>query len=239
MRPRRGGPRFVRDDERAAAAELANDPRTNEQLEYDLIMDVLRAGSLASAHEVFGSRQPGVRMIVVKDAIGPRDALGRLLAIGHAEDGGEALAGSVIDRNLCMHGSIDVTTDRGGNPLILGREHRLFSAKQRLTLAARDGGCLWPACSKPASYAEAHHIDEYVRDEGRTDVDRGILLCRHHHMLLHNRGWRITRAGHALFILHPPPGEGPPRELSSKAPWKWTWDVPVRDPALTSWRQTA
>lgn len=239
MRPRRRGPRFVTDDERAAADDLVNDPRTNEQLEYDLIMDVLRAGSLATAADVFGARQPGVRVIVVQDAIGPRDALGRMLAVGHAEDGGDALAGSIIDRNLCTHGSREVTTDREGNPLYLGREQRLFSPAQRLTLAARDGGCIWPGCTLPASYTEAHHIDEYVADEGRTDVDRGVLLCRYHHMHIHAHGYKITRSGHGPFVLHPPPGDGPPRELTSKAPWKWTWDPPVLDPDRRTWRQSA
>jgi hypothetical protein len=47
LRPRRGGPRFMTDEERAAASALVDDPRTNEQLAYDLFMDVLRAGALA------------------------------------------------------------------------------------------------------------------------------------------------------------------------------------------------
>lgn len=236
LKPRRGGPRFIADDERAAADALVTDPRTNTQLEYDLIIDVLRAGSLAKTADVFGTRQPGVRVIVVKDAIGARDALGRMLAVGHSQDGGDALPGSVIDRNLCTHGSREITTDHQGNPLNLGRERRLFSPAQRLTLAARDGGCIWPECDKPASYTEAHHIDQYVADGGRTDVDRGVLLCRYHHMLLHNRGWRITREDHGPFILHRPPGDGPPATLTSKAPWKWTWDPPPLDPYRASWR---
>jgi len=235
LRPRRGGPRFVTAEEKTAADELATDPRSNEQLEYDLLMDLIRAGSLATAPDVFGARQPGVRMIVVKDLVGPRDAFGRLLAAGHAEDGGDALPGSVIDRTLCVNGSIDVTVDRHGNPLDLGREQRLFTARQRVTLAARDGGCVWPGCQRPASYCEAHHCDHFVEHEGRTDVDRGVLLCRFHHMLLHNNGWRIRRDGMGPFVLHPPPGSGAPIVLQSKAAWKWAWDPP-RPPDRTGWR---
>lgn len=235
LRPRRGGPRFVAEDERRAADDLAADPRTNEQLAYDLLMDVLRAGAVASAADVFGTRQPGVRMVVIKDAVGPRDAFGRLLAVGHAEDGGGALPGPVIDRALCMHGSIDVTVDACGNPLDLGREQRLFSPRQRIALAARDGGCLWPTCSRPASYCEAHHADHFVAQNGRTDIDRELLLCRFHHLLLHNRGWQIKRDGKGPFLLHPPPGEGPPIALESKAAWRWAWDPPP-PPDRPGWR---
>lgn len=241
LRPRRGGPRFVTDAERAAAAELADDPRTNEQLEYDLLVDVLRAGAVAEAADVFGVRQPGVRMVIVKDQSGPRDPLGRMIATGHAEDGGDTLPGTIIDRTLCQHGSIDVTVDNRGNPLDLGREQRLFSARQKLALAIRDGGCAGIGCPVPAAYCESHHID-HVAHGGRTDIDRGILLCRFHHMQLHNNGWRIVRDGLGPFILIPPPGhrspdgtETPPRPLRTKAPWSWAWDPPP-PPDRPPWR---
>ncbi|WP_375385490.1 DUF222 domain-containing protein [uncultured Microbacterium sp.] len=224
LRPRRGGPRFVTSDERAAAEKLRDDPRSNEQLSYDLIMDVLRAGSLAAAADVFGARQPGVRVLTVHDLAGPRDAFGRLLATGHAEDGGDALAGSVVDRNVCVAGTVHITADHRGNPLDAGREHRNFTPRQRLALVARDGGCRWPGCTRPASYCEAHHIDPYAAG-GRTDVDRGLLLCRHHHMTLHNQGWRISRVGHEEFFLHPP-GRGAAVAMPTKAAWKWAWDPP-------------
>lgn len=241
LRPRRGGPRFVTDAERAAAADLVADPRTNEQLEYDLLVDVLRAGAVAEASDVFGVRQPGVRMVIVKDQSGPRDPLGRMIATGHAEDGGDPLPGAIIDRALCQHGSIDVTVDGRGNPLDLGREQRLFSAKQKLALAIRDGGCAGIGCPVPAAYCESHHID-HVAAGGRTDIDRGILLCRFHHMQLHNNGWRIVRDGLGPFILIPPPGhrspdgaETPPRKLHTKAPWAWAWDPPP-PPDRPPWR---
>ncbi len=264
LRPRRGGPRFMTDAERARADALADDARSSEQLEYDLIMDVLRAGALASAADVFGARQPGVRMVVVKDAIGPRDAWGRLVAVAHAEDGGAALPGAVLDRALCSAGAVEVTVDACGNPLDVGREQRLFTPRQRIALAVRDGGCLWPGCGQPASYCEAHHIDHYSADLGRTDIDRGVLLCRFHHLLLHNRGFRIRRHGKDAFVLVPPGvlsgvagggvdggpggvgggsgggsgggGGGGPVVLRSKAPWRWVWDPP---PERAAWRRLA
>lgn len=236
MRPRRGGPRFIADDERAAAVALTDDARTNEQLEYDLFMDLIRSGALANAEDVFGARQPGVRLVIVKDA-GTRDPFGRLLAAGHAEDGGDALPGSVIDRAVCISGEVEVTVDSCGTPLDVGREKRLFTPKQRLALVVRDGGCRWPGCGRNASYCEAHHIDHFVDDHGRTDVGRGILLCRFHHMALHNQGWKIHRRGDGPFLLMAPSATDAV-EMPSKAAWDWAWDPPPPAPRhRVGWRQ--
>lgn len=201
LRPRRGGPRFVDADEKEQAESLADDPRTNDQLAYDLIMDVLRAGALADAETVFGTRQAGVRLVQVMDAAGNRSP------VAHSEDHLVSVPGSVADQHICDTGFVPVTVDSCGNPLNLGREQRLFTSKQRIALAIRDGGCRWQGCDRPASYCEAHHIDEWDRDNGRTDIDRGILLCRYHHMTLHHGGWRITRRDKDDFVLHHPSGE--------------------------------
>lgn len=213
MRPRRGGPRFVDPDEKKAAEELVDDGRSNEQLTYDLIIDLLRAGSLADAGAVFGTRQAGVRLVRVQ-----RDAKG-----GHTEDGLTYLPSAVIDQRICDTATVAVTVDSCGNPLDVGREHRLFTPRQRIALAIRDGGCRWHGCDRPASYCEAHHVDEWEQDQGRTDVDRGILLCRYHHMQLHHSGWRITRGGKDDFELHPP-GGAPPVVLRPRLPLRYAWD---------------
>lgn len=201
MRPRRGGPRFVDSEEKAKAAELVDDQRTNDQLTFDLIMDVLRAGVLADAASVFGTRQAGVRLVQSVAADGSR------APIVHTEDGLTAMPASVAAQRICESGFVPVTVDSCGNPLDVGREQRLFTPKQRVALAIRDGGCRWRGCDRPASYCEAHHIDEWAKDQGRTDIDRGILLCRYHHMTLHNGRWWITRDGTGDFVLHHPGGE--------------------------------
>lgn len=201
LRPRRGGPRFVDSEEKVQAASLADDPRTNDQLTYDLIVDVLRAGVLADAESVFGTRQAGVRLVQTVDAAWNR------APVAHSEDHLVSVPGSVAQQHLCDTGFVIVTVDSCGKPLDVGREQRLFTPRQRIALAIRDGGCRWKGCDRPSSYCEAHHIDEWRRDQGRTDVDRGILLCRFHHMELHHGGWRITRQGSGDFVLHHRSGE--------------------------------
>lgn len=212
LRPRRGGPRFVDSAERARADELVNDPRTNDQLTYDLIMDVLRAGAVADAEAVFGTRQAGIRLVTTTAA--HRDALDGLPAVALLEDADTALPGWLIATHTCDTGTRSAAFDDRGNPLDLGREARLSSTKQRVTLAIRDGGCRIPGCDRPASYCEAHHIDHFAEHGGRTDIDRGVLLCRFHHMNLHHHGWRITREGKGDFMLHTP--GAPPTPLPAR-----------------------
>ena len=44
-----------------------------------------------------------------------------------------------------------------------------------------------------------------------------VLLCRHHHLLVHNNGWAIHRTGREYW-LYPPPGVAdPPVLLESKS----------------------
>jgi hypothetical protein len=219
LRPRRGGPRFVDPAEQARADTLAADPRSNDQLAYDLLTDLLRAGALTDTETVFGSRQPGLR--IVATAHTHATALAGQPAVAILEDTDTTLPGWVLATRSCDTGTLPVTLDPAGNPLDLGREQRLFTARQRLTLALRDGGCRWTDCDRPASYCEAHHIDPYSQG-GRTDIDRGVLLCRFHHMQLHHGRWHITRHGRDDFVLHPPgdrPGIPLPQRLARRYAW--------------------
>lgn len=210
LRPRRGGPRFVDAADAARARQLEDDDRTNDQLTYDLLMDVVRAGALADADAVFGARQAGIRLVITEDAAAADRAGAPAVAL--LEDDSTELPAWLAGQHACDTGTTECTLDRDGNPLYLGRETRLFSPRQKVALAIRDGGCRWRRCDRPASYCESHHIDHHG-EGGATDVDRGILLCRFHHMALHNGGWRITRNGLGAFVLHSPPGRGDPEVL--------------------------
>jgi len=219
LRPRRGGPRFVDPDEKAAAEALVADPRSNEQLAYDLFLDVITAGARADAASVFGTRQAGVRVIVTASA---RDAeAAGSTAVALIEETGVTVPATFAAQRACDTGTRECVVDTDGDPLNLGREARLFSAKQKLALGIRDGGCVWTDCDRPASYCEAHHIDKHS-EGGRTDVDRGVLLCRFHHMNLHHHGWRISRQDKGRLMLHPP-DEGAPIVLGRPLERRYLW----------------
>ncbi|PIB75123.1 hypothetical protein CQY22_010960, partial [Mycolicibacterium brumae] len=70
-----------------------------------------------------------------------------------------------------------ILVDGAGAPLDVGRMQRLFSPRIRKALIARDGGCAFPGCGRPASWCDAHHIQAWEAD-GVTSVDNGVMLCR-------------------------------------------------------------
>jgi len=86
--------------------------------------------------------------------------------------------------------------------LSLGRTKRLFSRTQRIALAARDGGCIWPQCTAPPAWCDAHHV-KWWKPGGVTDVSNGVLLCRSHHHLLHHSDFTLQME-HGVPRLKPP-----------------------------------
>ena len=83
-----------------------------------------------------------------------------------------------------------------------GRAERTFSGPRRKAVIARDGTCRYPGCTAPPALGEIHHIDHWVRDHGDTDINAGILLCWHHHDLVHRLHIDIRRSptGGWLFL---------------------------------------
>lgn len=66
-----------------------------------------------------------------------------------------------------------------------------FTRRQRRALAARDGHCVFPSCTRPPRFCDAHHL--HPKDEhGPTRTDNGALLCRFHHRLVHEHGWTLA-----------------------------------------------
>ena len=187
--PRRGGPRFVDSD---LAESIASDFRSTEQLASDVFAELLRHGAAVDSTRLLGSGAPVVRVVTIASH-------------GFIEGQHDAVSPETVERLGCAGSVQRVTFDPQGQPLDLGREQRLFSKHQRVALAIRDGGCRWPGCDRPPSWTEAHHTEHWARDRGTTDVANGILLCRYHHLTLHNNHWQIRKRG-AVFELIPPPG---------------------------------
>ncbi len=85
--------------------------------------------------------------------------------------------------------------------LNLGRGKRRFSPAQRHALLERDGGCAM--CGAPPSYCEAHHIEWWDRDGGRSDLSNGVMLCVACHHTVHQQPWEIDASRDDVWFRPP------------------------------------
>jgi hypothetical protein len=88
-------------------------------------------------------------------------------------------------------------------PLDLGRTTRVVTPAQRIALAVRDGGCMFPGCQRPLAWCEAHHLWHWL-DGGPTDLANLLLLCRAHHRAVHDGGWQLARQPDGHLTATPP-----------------------------------
>ncbi|KQP56653.1 HNH endonuclease signature motif containing protein [Agreia sp. Leaf283] len=186
--PRIGGPRLVHGKAATMAKALEDDPRTTEQIRASVLVALLKAGALVDENALLAQKRPTVQVVVRADELTRPNSDG----VAFIEGTGIPVSMKTIDRLVCDTGIVPVIVDSAGAPLDLGREVRLFTAKQRLAIASLQGGCVVAGCNAPPSFCEVHHIDPWS-EGGKTDVEDGVLLCRFHHMHLHNHGHRIAR----------------------------------------------
>ncbi|MGC4877508.1 DUF222 domain-containing protein [Micromonospora sp. DT43] len=128
------------------------------------------------------------------------DALVNGLGIGTLETGAPLTPGAV--RRLACDSAV-LPAVLGGNSQILdvGRQRRLFTGPLRRALVLRDGGCAFPGCDRPSRWCDGHHVHHWA-DGGATTLGNAVLLCGHHHRLLHRGDWtvRIAPDGQPEFL---------------------------------------
>jgi hypothetical protein len=106
-----------------------------------------------------------------------------------------------------------------GSVLDVGRKTRTIPPSVRRALEVRDRGCRFPGCG--LRFTDAHHIKHWA-DGGETKLENLLLLCGHHHRLLHEEGWKVEWWGkdrQAAFI--DPRGQthmGRPRQAPALEP---------------------
>ncbi|UOX91280.1 HNH endonuclease [Amycolatopsis sp. FBCC-B4732] len=130
--------------------------------------------------------------------------------VGHATLGDTGLISAVEARiHACDCKLIPSVLGASSEPLDLGRARRLISPGLRRALFLRDRGCAFPGCHRPPRHCQGHHIRHWA-DGGPTDLANLVLLCAHHHRLMHRSGWQVRLApdGHPEFL--------PPRFLDKR-----------------------
>ncbi|WP_230858961.1 HNH endonuclease signature motif containing protein [Actinoplanes aureus] len=205
----RGGPNAERAD--ATGIDGGEDLRTPGQRRADALVDVSRlllAGGLLPDN---GGDRPQLVITASYDVL--RQRLG-----GGTTDTGEPVSAAAVRQMACDARILPLVFGGDSQILDAGRSRRLVTGPLRRALNARDRGCTFPGCDRPAGWCDAHHIVPWT-DGGTTDLTNVALLCEHHHRAVHDvNGWqvRIGADGHPEFM---PPAWIDPEQVPRRNPY--------------------
>lgn len=134
------------------------------------------------------------------------------------DDAGEAkIPASEARRLACNARIVPVVLGSAGEVLDLGRSARLFSRSQQRALVIRDRTCRSEGCHIPGTWSEAHHWLPWS-EGGATDLANAVLLCSHHHHLVHHPDWSAPVLG----------GSRQPGSASTASSSRDTWVVTLK-----------
>lgn len=123
---------------------------------------------------------------------------------GRSELGGGPAISPEVARRLGCDGSLSTIVKRGRKVLSVGRKTRAIPAAMDRALRERDGGCRFPGCER-TRYVDAHHIRHWAHG-GETSLENLVLLCRHHHRLVHEGGFSLERGRLGRLVFRDPRG---------------------------------
>ncbi|WP_353813627.1 HNH endonuclease signature motif containing protein [Agromyces sp. SYSU T00266] len=210
--PRSAGPRAVGQ----------SDVRTPVQRCVDLAADLLMSGILG------GDAAPATRRIALRVTV----TVPVLSLLGVTDEPAELDGYGPIDaetaRIIAAHAPtvrrllVDPET---GAALSYGRTSYRVGADLAGYLRVRDGRCRFPGCTRRAVRSDIDHTTAWAHGGG-TEADNLAHLCRRHHRLKHESGWRVAQepggvirwtspAGHVLRTHPEVPFDPVPR--SSRA----------------------
>lgn len=170
-----------------------------------LVAECLRRGS-APTH---GGDRPRVCLTLAFENLHRLAADRGLVGAGSVLSSGEPVAASVVRRLLCDAEVLPIVLGGPSEILDVGRSRRMVTGPIRVALEQRDGGCVFPGCSKPSDACEAHHIQPWWSG-GRTCVENLVLVCPHHHGVVepgHDPAadrWRIRIGVEGIPEILPP-----------------------------------
>lgn len=167
----------------------------------DALVVVAETFLASAAHADAGTAAAPVELVVHVDAATLRaDAAAGEDERNHEHDpterhatlaDGSALALATAQRLACDAAVVTVAHDADGQVRHTSRRTRHISSTLRRALSTRDRGCRFPGCTNRLT--DAHHVAAWI-DGGATTLSNLSSLCRRHHRLVHEHGYRIEIA---------------------------------------------
>ena len=195
---------------------LPEGPRNLGQRRADGLVDLARA--YLRSQQKAGKPDVGVNVVVDHDTLNGHTLDGRPLDSVRCALARFGIIPAETARRLACDCHVGrVVLDAAGEVLDLGRTQRVPNRALRRSLEIRDQGCVWPGCDRPARWCDAHHLT-WWEDGGPTNPDNCVLLCRRHHIHVHELGWRIDRDPTGGYEVTPPPPGTRRRKRRRRAP---------------------
>ena len=136
--------------------------------------------SLTGGSEEVQSRPEGGVTVFVDTRLGPNGYI----------PGGPAIGPNTLHELLCTGAVEPIGLTESGMPLNIGRRSAKIPPRLRRAVIGRDGGCVSSGCHSRYRL-QVHHVVHW-EDGGLTDADNLVTLCWfHHHVVIHQRGFRI------------------------------------------------
>jgi hypothetical protein len=181
------------------ALEMAMERRHCEETRHceersDEAISTRRADALAEVAEEYMNSEPV-----------PNSTADRYQVVVHVStetseiEDGPNVSAETAWRIACDCSVLGIREGENGEPLSIGRKSRSIPPAMRRALRIRDGGCRFPGCTND-KFVDGHHIHHWA-DGGETSLDNLVLLCRHHHHLVHEGGFGCekTSDGEVVF----------------------------------------
>lgn len=182
------------------------DPREAGARLWDALVEV--CGLVRDADRLPRDHGARPRVMVTIDA----DDLVRRVGAARYLDG-TPLSAAALRRLACDAEILPAVLGSEGQVLDVGRASRLVTPALWNALLLRDHHCAFPGCTRLPTACDAHHVQHWA-DGGATSLANLVMLCRHHHRLVHHSPWRVR--------IDPDTGKPvwtpPPRAVASPSP---------------------
>jgi hypothetical protein len=113
------------------------------------------------------------------------------------------ISAKAVERLACDCNVTRILLGADSAVIDVGRSKRVITSAQSKALKARDKGCRFPGCDRPATYTSGHHIVHWIKG-GSTDLPNLVLLCHRHHWMVHEGNWQLVKTDDGQILALPP-----------------------------------
>ena len=156
-----------------------------------LLCERARGGTLPESRPIAGAE------LVVSEAVLSRRPLIELAALQCDIEGFGPIPRVTAERLVCDCAIARLVMNADGEVLDLGRRTRTIPRALRRAIVLRDQHCQFPGCRAPAAWCDVHHLVHWLHG-GETNLENCALLCRRHHVAVHEGGWKLERGPNGL-----------------------------------------